>query len=461
MAARPVPLDSLRPAIPAAALTASLLIGALLAEKITLGIGLLIAACYLPLVLVDATLGLAVWVALVFIEHLPAVSVGPNAAGILVALAWLGTLRAWQPAARDVLRRHRALFAGLVLLVVWVTLSLIWTRDPAAAIRELWPFYVAGLLALVVATMVSTPRQVRLVVGAFVAGAVLSVLVGLIAQMLQPAATAGGSDGRFEGGAGDPNFLAAALVPAVVLVAALGSSVRSAHGRLALGAAIVVLALGFAATASRGGVVAAVVTGLAAIALYRGRRAQVALFVVGGLCLAGASLAASPAAWERVTSIDSRGNGRADLWNVAWQMSADHPIAGVGLNSFRARAPEYVRRPGTLHFVDLIAERPRVVHNTYLQLLAEAGIVGLALFVLVVGACLRAGWRACGRFELAGEPALAELARGVVLAAISILTAAVFLSDAADKRLWLLLGLGPALLGIAARRVPADVRPRL
>ncbi|HUR84044.1 MAG TPA: O-antigen ligase family protein [Solirubrobacteraceae bacterium] len=452
MATRPLGLDTLRAAIPAAALAAALLVGILLAQHVTLGIGLLIAACYLPLVLVDPTLGLALWVVLVFVEHLPAVSIGPNAAGILVALAWLGTLRAWQPVARDVLRRHRGLLAGLALLVVWVTLSLTWASAPAAAVRELWPFYVAGLLVVVVATMVSTPRRVRLLAAAFVAGAVLSVLVGLV--------TAAGSEGRLEGGAGDPNFLAAALVPAVVLAVALCASVRSAHGRLALAAAIVILAAGFAATASRGGMVAAVVTGLAAIALYRGRRLQVALLVVGGLCLAGASLAASPAAWERVTSIDTRGNGRADLWHVAWRMSSEHPVAGVGLDSFRSRAAEYVRRPGSLRFVDLIAERPRVVHNTYLQLLAETGIVGLALFLLVVGACLRAGWRACTRFDGAGEPELAALARAAVLAAVSVLAAGLFLSDAVDKRLWLLLGLGPALLGIAMRCAPADARPR-
>lgn len=458
MAARALPAGSLRAAIVAAALSAALVVGVLLAHKVTLGVGLLIGALYAPLVMVDLPLGLALWISLVFVEHLPAVGIGPNAAGVLVALAWLGTLRARRAVVGELLRRHRGLFAGLALLVVWATLSLAWARDPAVSVRELWPLHVAGLIVLVVSTTVCSARQVRLLMAAFVAGAVLSVVVGLVDRSLHGAALDGAT--RLQGGAGDPNFLAAALVPAIVLAAALGAGVRSAHGRLAIGVAIAVLAAGFAATASRGGLVAAVVTGLAAIALYRGRRLQVALFVVAGLCLAGASFAASPAAWQRVTSFDAKGNGRADLWQVAWRMSGDHPLAGVGLNNFRARSSEYVRRPGALEFVDLVSERPRVAHNTYLQLLAETGAIGLALFVLVVGACLRAGWRACRRFERAGEHALAALARASVLAATGVLTAAVFLSDAADKRLWLLLGLGPALLGIAARCPVADGNAR-
>lgn len=456
MAARPLPIGSPRAAVAAGALTAAILVGAALAQSIPLGLGLLIGACYAPLVLVDLPLGLALWIVLVFVEHLPAVSVGPNAAGVLVALAWLGTLRARGAAARDVLRRHRALFGGLALLVVWVTLSLAWARDPAAGVRELWPLHVAGLLAVVVATTVTTARRARLVVGAFVAGAVLSVLVGLVGRWLAGAAAGGAA--RLEGGAGDPNFLAAALIPAIVLAAALGAGARSAHARLALGAAIAVLLAGFAATASRGGLVAAVVVALAAIWLHPGRRLHVALLVAGALALAAASFAASPGAWQRVTSFDAKGNGRSELWHVAWRMSADHPLVGVGIDNFRERSAGYVRDAGPLQFVDLIAERPRVVHNTYLQLLAETGAVGLALFLLVVGGCLRAGWRACRSFELAGEHALATLARAVVLAVIGVLTAALFLSDAADKRLWVLLGLGPALASVAARCPRGDAR---
>ena len=70
-------------------------------------------------------------------------------------------------------------------------------------------------------------------------------------------------------------------------------------------------------------------------------------------------------------------------------MGTDHPIVGVGLNNYLVRSPEYARDVGTLRFAELIAERPHVVHNTYLQLFAETGLIGLGLFLIVVIGCLR------------------------------------------------------------------------
>ena len=54
-------------------------------------------------------------------------------------------------------------------------------------------------------------------------------------------------------------------------------------------------------------------------------------------------------------------------------MFAAHPLQGVGLQNFIPQAPDYVLHPGALQFIHLIIERPVVVHNIYLQFLAETG----------------------------------------------------------------------------------------
>jgi O-antigen ligase len=130
-------------------------------------------------------------------------------------------------------------------------------------------------------------------------------------------------------------------------------------------------------------------------------------------------------------------------------MAGDHPIAGVGLNDFQIEAKNYTREPGSLEFVRLIVDEPHVAHNLYLQQLAETGIVGLVLLLAAVGACLAAALRAAQQFDAGGDPALAALARASTVAMIGFLTASLFVSDGTDKRLWIILALGPALLGAA------------
>ncbi|MEJ7785237.1 MAG: hypothetical protein WKF96_10575, partial [Solirubrobacteraceae bacterium] len=118
----------------------------------------------------------------------------------------------------------------------------------------------------------------------------------------------------------------------------------------------------------------------------------------------------------------------------------------------RTRSSEYVREPGSLSDVALIAERPRVVHNLYLELLAETGVVGLVLYLGAVLACMLAAAQAARRLDRLGEVGMASMARAVLVGAIAMLCAGFFISYAADARLWLLLGLGPALLTLARRR---------
>ena len=122
-----------------------------------------------------------------------------------------------------------------------------------------------------------------------------------------------------------------------------------------------------------------------------------------------------------------------------------HPIAGAGLNNFETVSAQYVRRPGALKTLDLIVDRPHVAHNLYLEAYADTGIIGLLLFVGFIGACLYAAWSAGRRFDRLGDRQLETLASAVLVGGIGFLSAAMFISAGVDKRLWVLLALGPAL----------------
>src|SRR3712207_7410655 len=75
-----------------------------------------------------------------------------------------------------------------------------------------------------------------------------------------------------------------------------------------------------------------------------------------------------------------------------------------------------IRRPprSTLFpYTTLFRSDPQYVHNLYLHMAAETGIVGLALYLLFVAGCLRAAWVAAERFAARGERSMEVLARAV------------------------------------------------
>jgi O-antigen ligase len=446
-----VPRD---PAIPvaAAALLSAALVGVALAADVPVGIALLVTLCYLPLLFINLRLGFALWIPLVFLQGVPALRLGGEAAGLLIVVAWFGAVRSSGEMVLAVLHRHRGVLVALAGLLIWLTLSLTWADDPGLGSGDLEPWYALAALFVVTMTTVITPHAVRLVAIAFVVGAVLSVCVGVLDGSLTSAVDGGA---RFEGGGGDPNFLAASIVAAAVIAAGLLASTGSPVLRLLILLAIAILIAGLVGSASRGGALAAGVTIVAALVVFKDRRAPV--LAVTGVIVGIATLifANAPGQWERTTNFDDD-NGRSDLWTVAWEMGKDNPVVGVGLHNFRVHSPDYVQEPGQVEQVGLIVETHNLVHNTYLQLFAEGGVVAVSLFLALVAGCLRAAKRAADLFELYGERSLETLARSVLVATISMLAAAWFLSATLDLRLWLLLALGPGLLAAASRRTSKD-----
>jgi putative inorganic carbon (hco3(-)) transporter len=163
------------------------------------------------------------------------------------------------------------------------------------------------------------------------------------------------------------------------------------------------------------------------------------------------SFAVPDAARERVTTLGS-GTGRTDLWTVAERMISDKPVTGVGAGNFRTSSIHYLLvEPGLIRRDDFIVERPQVAHNMYLNVAAELGLPGVLLFGALLLGCVACAFRAAGEFRRRGDPAMEACARAVVLALVGLLVADAFASDQLAKELWLLLGLGPALLGLARR----------
>ena len=151
-----------------------------------------------------------------------------------------------------------------------------------------------------------------------------------------------------------------------------------------------------------GALLAAGVAAAAAVVIYRRRIRAVLVPLAVAAGLSGAWVATHPDQFGHLVDFGGT-SGRVTQWRVAWRIAEERPLLGTGVNNYRAVAPRHVREPGALTDVEQIVDRPHVVHNVYLQLLAETGIVGLVLFLIVAGACLRAAQRAARRFEREGR----------------------------------------------------------
>jgi len=129
----------------------------------------------------------------------------------------------------------------------------------------------------------------------------------------------------------------------------------------------------------------------------RFRRRIVAYVAVGFVLLAGVFLCrkSAPALAEsralieiqKVVNIlkgqaspNSIVGDRKKLWRAGWVTFKENPILGVGLGSYLFRMPRYRNEIGDV-FNDTCA-------NQYLQIAAEQGLVGLILFLLVIGTAL-------------------------------------------------------------------------
>src|SRR3954453_7695296 len=105
-------------AVAAASLAAAALVGALMTRSVPAGLAALIGVCYAPLVMINLRVGLALWVPLTFLEGLPAFNAGGKAAGLIVALAWIGMGRSLTQWLGAFVFPHPAIIPALGLLLV-------------------------------------------------------------------------------------------------------------------------------------------------------------------------------------------------------------------------------------------------------------------------------------------------------------------------------------------------------
>jgi O-antigen ligase len=150
--------------------------------------------------------------------------------------------------------------------------------------------------------------------------------------------------------------------------------------------------------------IAAMQAGLVVICLvaFRGASLKKIAALTGfvGIVVGVASLYFADEIVERLTGDFSESlSFRSDYNRVAIEIWREHPLFGVGLNNFAEGLREHDAKLSTI--VDEMQEgrtkfgvrAAAPVHNVYLLVLAETGLVGLAAFVALLGTAIAIAWR--------------------------------------------------------------------
>lgn len=195
-----------------------------------------------------------------------------------------------------------------------------------------------------------------------------------------------------------PNTLAGFLALTLPMLA--GFIVDSGRRRAAIApaGALLVGVAAIALTGSKGGWLACGVgTGMLAVLLAtRGRpKLRRAFWVFAAAAIVGipALAVAGPLSPRRLPSESMR--IRDIYWTAAVKIARDHPVFGVGLDNFREYFPAYKGEA---------QQEVKKVHNDYLQVLVDLGIVGLLAFLGFLGWTLGHGVRAKGEAIPPPEP---------------------------------------------------------
>jgi O-antigen ligase len=202
----------------------------------------------------------------------------------------------------------------------------------------------------------------------------------------------------------NPNDAAYSLVILIPLAYAL-ASLSGWTGRLLAGVALLAYAAAIYTTFSRGGLL-----GFFAVLLVIGLRvrSQVMRLAAVGLMVLG--LIAALYFWKRDAGFESLGedvtvNQRLITVKAGLEMFADHPLLGVGAGCSVVGFATYA--PG-----GVLTHKALMVHNTFVQVLAETGLLGAVPYLLLFGSALLGAHRLARR-RAGVDPELPVLAAGV------------------------------------------------
>lgn len=339
--------------------------------------------------------------------------------------------------------RSPAPVVAALLLGLLVAISVGFSLDPGASMSKALRYGLfITFFVLVVQLTPDRPAVVR-IVRLFTISATLGAIWALVA-FLQ------GDVARAQGPIEDPVDFSLLLTATMPLAGFL--FVQQRKLRWLWGSCFVLLLAAALATLSRGAIV-----GLTALAIWAVATRKVPITgILGGLVVAIGVAAIAFSLWSPLINqrLHEKGkisgtnvSARKAFWAEAEHLAGEHPVTGVGPNEFgdaASRDPSggYVLN-NPLHFQD------PVVHNTYLEILVEAGVLALAVFLFYLATVWQLLSRALRAARSAGDRDGQRLATALQASLVVTVVSATFVSQELAVPFWIIGALG-TVVGLTA-----------
>jgi putative inorganic carbon (hco3(-)) transporter len=433
----------------AAVCVAGLVLG-LLAAKIPIGaIALIVAGIGAAVVLTRPDLVLLAMIATLPWEnmlHYPSAQLS-TVKGIGAAVFLAYGIKLFADRKTEV--RMPPLLAIVVGLGLWVGMTMALSTDPGGGMHKLirWTLFLAFFFLVV--QLVDGRREIdrALRVFALSVGAAGAYTLYLFV---------GGEHGyRAAGPLEDPNDLAYLIACTLPIMAYLFKS--EPRRRLLWGACFVLATGAMLSTFSRGALVGVGALLVWGIVTRRIPFRAIAAGVLTGLVLVALAFTVwkpffDEALQQKEHVADHNIESRESRWTAALQLGSESPIIGVGTGLYPVKAMPILR--DDTGYLPEVTVPQTVAHNSYLEIFAENGLPGLALFV----AYLVVAWmllRKSRRLALAaGDERVGWLVTALQSSMVIAIVAGIFLSEELTSPYWL-LGALAAVLARSFEEAPA------
>lgn len=337
----------------------------------------------------------------------------------------------------------RAALPSFVYLAL-VTLSLAVAADTLLALYEIVLLAQVLLLFFYLLNHVRSRDDLMFVVTILLVGLVAQSLISMglkvLGEDLQIGPVLADIDGgRVNGTFGSPNALGGYLSLLMPLgLSLMVANVGSFHRRLG-GIGLTLGSMTLVLTFSRGAWIGfAISTGLVVVVAWQRRWLRGAMAAAMAAAVLVFLIAFQDEILLRLGEYNNAAaQSRLPLMELASAMIRDRPLLGVGANNFAAQLDPYVTVEYSKSWIS-------TVHNKYLLVWAETGILALMAFLVVLAAAVRSGWRAMTGSDRVTSPVALGLMAGVIANMIHM-TVDLFHGRAQVQMLWVVVALLLAL----------------